>query len=87
MLLVMADQNKNGADSVPASERYQSPQQIAEELALDIKTVRRLFADEPGVISIDRAATGRGSRAGGRKTLRIPISVKERVLRRLGGAA
>ena len=63
--------------SLIALERHFSPKNLAELWALDESTVRRLFADEPGVLRI-----GKANRRDGRRdyvTLRIPASVVERV--------
>lgn len=52
--------------------------EIAEQLKLDEKTIRRLFLHEPGVIVLERPRKGRRTY----RTLRIPDDVLQRVLRR-----
>ena len=67
-----------------ADERHFSPAEIAETWGLSPTKVRRMFADEPGVMKI-----GEPSRRVGRKlkrsyhTLRIPESVRDQVHQRL----
>ena len=52
---------------------------VAERLKLNPDTVRRLFRDEPGVIVISCPRKGRRAY----RTLRIPLSVYERVVLRM----
>jgi hypothetical protein len=62
------------------AERHFSPSELAELWALSSDTIRRLFQDEPGVVTIGE----RGSRRKRRYvTLRIPQSVAASVHRRL----
>lgn len=67
-----------------ATERHFSPATIAELWDLSPTKVRRMFAEEPGVIKV-----GEPSRRVGRKlkrsyyTLRIPQSVVDRVHSRI----
>jgi hypothetical protein len=67
-----------------AGQQHYTPDQLARLWALSPSKVRRLFANEPGVIHL-----GESSRRVGRKlkrsyyTLRIPQTVAERVHRRL----
>jgi hypothetical protein len=63
-------------------ERHYSPQELASIWKLDESTVRRLFADEPGVLKI--GATGRRRRRD-YVTLRIPESVAARFHQRRSG--
>ena len=51
---------------------------VAERLKMNVETVRRIFLNEPGVIVISFPRKGRRVY----RTLRIPESVFERVLRR-----
>jgi len=54
-----------------------TPDELAEQTKLHASTIRKLFADQPGVIRLGRA----GSRGRRRYyTIRIPRSVAERVL-------
>jgi hypothetical protein len=82
----MAHQEQFGAEpaTVPvfADEHY-SPPQVAKMWNLDIKTVRRIFEREPGVLTIDNGELkGHISRRRYR-TLRIPRQVLERVHERM----
>jgi hypothetical protein len=61
------------------TERCLTVADVAERLNVDADTVRRLFADEPGVIVI--AFPRRGRRL--YRTLRIPEDVFRRVVTRL----
>lgn len=56
--------------------KFNTPQEIANEYGLHVKTVRKLFIDEPGVIRIGHP-TLRHRRQ--HFTLRVPQTVKERV--------
>lgn len=49
-------------------EPHFSPRQLAEKWSLSAKTITRLFRHEPGVVRL-------------RRSLRIPVSVAERVYR------
>jgi hypothetical protein len=60
-------------------ERCLTVADIAERLNVDADTVRRLFADEPGVIIITFPRRGRRQY----RTLRIPEAVFRRVVMRL----
>ncbi|HTU48513.1 MAG TPA: hypothetical protein VMF91_25855 [Bryobacteraceae bacterium] len=64
----------------PAFERHFSIGDLVELWGLSEKTIRRIFADEPGVLEWgnDEQRYKRGY-----KTLRIPESVVERVHRRM----
>ena len=58
-------------------ERHFVPQELAELWALDERTIRRIFQDEPGVLKF-----GKSNRRDGKReyiSLRIPASVAERV--------
>lgn len=65
-----------------ALERHYTPTEIGEAWSLDEKTIRKLFADEPDVLRIDRPE-GRNKR--GYCSLRVPESVVLLVHRRLTG--
>ena len=67
-----------------AGERHYSIQEIADLWKLSEKTVRGLFAEEPGVIEL--GSSGRRFRRG-YVTRRIPESVAQRVHRRLRRSA
>jgi len=53
--------------------------EVAQRLKLKPDTIRRLFADEPGVIVLSTHRKGRRTY----RTLRIPVSVYYRVVTRL----
>ena len=71
---LMAIQAKASID-----ERFLTVTEVAERLEVNDDTVRRLFANEPGVVSICFPRKGRRVY----RTLRIPQNVFERVLTRL----
>jgi hypothetical protein len=55
-----------------------TPKELAEQAKLHTSTIRKLFADQPGVIRLGHA----GSRGHRRYyTIRVPKSVAERVFR------
>jgi hypothetical protein len=63
--------------SEPAAlERHLSPDELANAWGLSTRTIRRLFQDEPGVLKIGQSFRARKR---GHVTLRIPVSVAERV--------
>ena len=74
------DERKGPASEETALERHYTVQEVAEMWQLDEKMIRRLFGDEPGVVSIG-SEESRFRRA--YRTLRIPQSVLVRVHRRL----
>ena len=62
-----------------AFERHYTPKELGEVWALDERTIRRVFRDQPGVLRL-----GKASRRDGKReyiSLRIPASVAERVHR------
>lgn len=59
------------------AEKHYSPNQLAKLWNVSVDTVRRVFADEPGVVVIERPGKGKNSRP--YRTLRIPASVALRV--------
>jgi hypothetical protein len=61
-------------------EKHYSPEEIALMWSISTKTVRRLFANEPGIIELGRAESMRKRRY---LTIRVPESVLMRVHRRL----
>jgi hypothetical protein len=63
-----------------AMEPHITPRQIAEKWGISVDVARRLFEREPGVLVISESSP-RGKRR--YRTLRIPLSVAERVHRRL----
>lgn len=63
----------------PTDERCLTVTDVAERLNVDAGTVRRLFADEPGVVIITFPRRGRRQY----RTLRIPEAVFRRVVMRL----
>jgi hypothetical protein len=60
-------------------EKLYTPAELADLWALSIDTVRRLFEKEPGILVLSIRRLGRRQY----RTLRIPLSVAERVYRRL----
>jgi hypothetical protein len=62
------------------AERHWSPTELANLWALSADTIRKLFANEPGVIAIGNRSPSRKRRY---VTLRIPESVVARIHRRL----
>jgi hypothetical protein len=62
--------------AVSADEKHFTPQQLANAWGVDVKTIRNIFRDEPGVLKISNASKLR-------TTLRIPKEIAERVHRRL----
>ena len=58
------------------SEKHYTPQEVAKLWAISRDTVRRLFADEPGVVRIGKPLT---TRRRPYITIRIPASVLQRV--------
>ena len=69
------------SQAAPSFERHYRPEELADLWNLSPDAVRRLFENEPGVLVYE----GNGLRYGKRRyrTLRIPVSVAERVHRRL----
>ncbi len=63
----------------PTDSEFLTVAQVAERWGLSSDTITRLFADEPGVISLGKEHP-RGKRR--RVTLRIPMEVVERVKRK-----
>jgi hypothetical protein len=63
-----------------AAERHYSAGEIAELWSLDVETIRRLFENEPGVVVL-QSPIQKGKRP--YKTIRIPLSVLDRVHKRL----
>jgi hypothetical protein len=83
----MRDELASTANEPPAritaglhAERHYSPSELAELWGLSSDTIRRLFEDEPGVVTIGERNPRRKRRY---VTLRIPQSVAARVHRRL----
>ena len=72
--------NLSAESSSPTFERHWSIAEVAALWNLSEDAVRRLFADEPGVLHIGRAIKGKVLRRP-YTTLRIPQSVVERVHR------
>lgn len=68
------------APSCPALERHYSVGEVGQLWGLSVRTVRKMFADEPGVVKLGHEET-RFQRS--YVTLRIPESVLLRVHRRL----
>lgn len=71
---------KGPASEEATLERHYTVKEVAEMWHLDEKMIRRIFGDEPGVVSIG-SNESRFRRA--YRTLRIPESVLVRVHRRL----
>lgn len=66
-----------------ALEKHYSVQELAQRWSLSQRTIRRLFADEPGVL---RYGHGYKKRLQAYVTLRIPESVVVRVHAKLGAS-
>lgn len=71
------------AGAIIVDEPVLTPEEVADRLRIDGKTVRRLFLNEPGVIVI--CFPRKGKRV--YRTLRIPASVFQRVVTRLATVA
>jgi hypothetical protein len=71
----------NPGENSPLSERYYSPAELAAQLNFSTDKIRKLFENESGVLVFTSPTPRRGKRP--YKTLRIPESVLQRVLRRL----
>jgi hypothetical protein len=65
--------------SIDLNEQCLTVAEIAERLKLKPDTIRRLFSNEPGVIVISAPRKGRRVY----RTLRIPVTVYQRVVTRL----
>ena len=68
-------------DAPVCAGRHYAPAEVAEMWSLSVDTVRKIFENEPGVLTIPTSAPRRGKRR--YITLRIPLHVIERVHRRL----
>jgi hypothetical protein len=67
-----------------ADEQHYTPQEIAAEWGLSDEMIRRLFAEEAGVLRLTHASRRVGRKlTRGYTTYRIPASVKRRVHERL----
>ena len=64
----------------PALEPHYSPDDLGKIWGLSADTIRRLFEREPGVLVIEHLKAKKKRRY---RTLRIPVSVAERVHRRM----
>jgi Helix-turn-helix domain len=62
------------------NEKFRTVAEVAEMLGVSRDTLRRLFADEPGVIDLGRREATRGKRR--YRLLRIPSTVVARFLER-----
>jgi hypothetical protein len=60
-----------------AEERHYTPQQVAEMWGLSDETVRKMFAEESGVLKVSASRLLRNTKR--RISLRIPASVLQRV--------
>jgi MerR HTH family regulatory protein len=69
-----------GATNSDVPKEFYSVAEVAALWNLSTDSIRRLFAEEPGVITLGDGAARRGKRK--RVTLRIPKSVLERVHRK-----
>jgi len=68
----------------PITERHYTVTEIAESLNLSYDSARKLFLNEPGVLVLASPPKKYKRR---HRTLRVPVSVFERVYRRLLNAA
>ena len=71
--------NELEANAPAFAAKHYSPSEIAELWGLSVDNVRRLFANEPGVLQISNPRRGRRNYA----TMRIPEMVAMRVHRKL----
>ena len=77
--------NEGGGDQAPERtqdhgyEKHYTAAELADLWVLSIDTVRRLFEKEPGILILSLRRPGRRQY----RTLRIPMSVADRVYRRL----
>jgi hypothetical protein len=62
------------------NEQFRTVAEVAQMLGVSKDTVRRLFADEPGIIDLGRHETAQGRRR--YRVLRIPASVLDGVVNR-----
>lgn len=62
------------------NEKFRTVAEVAEMLGVSRDTVRRLFANEPGVIDLGRREATRGKRH--YRLLRIPSAIVARFLER-----
>jgi len=69
-----------GMGDNPALEPHYSPDDLGKIWGLSADTIRRLFEREPGVLVIEHLKAKKKRRY---RTLRIPVSVAERVHRRM----
>lgn len=69
------------ADHEVFAEKLYAPEELATLWNLSVDTIRRIFADEPGVLVWERP--GRSKNARPYKTVRIPASVARRVYEKL----
>jgi hypothetical protein len=65
----------------PEGERHFTLSELAATWGLSVETIRRLFADEPGVLKMPTASVPTGRRR--YRTLRIPSIVAARLHKRL----
>jgi hypothetical protein len=61
--------------------------EIAKQWKLSPDTIQRWFAPEPGVMVIERDTQKRYGKRAAKQTLRIPVSVRDRVWRRKSNLA
>ena len=66
--------------STRAAEQHETVAELARRWGWSAKTVRRVFEEEPGVLVLERPET-RHKR--GYRTFTIPLSVSDRVHRRM----
>jgi hypothetical protein len=60
-----------------ALEKHYSPEEVAKMWSVHKDTIRKMFRDEPGVVSISNGKLKKN------RTIRIPAAVLERVHRRM----
>jgi hypothetical protein len=74
------DQQKQQEELSRPDEPVFTPEELAAARKLHPATIRRLFVDEPGVMRLGHAGSGRRRQY---FTLRIPASVARRVFERM----
>lgn len=77
---IIANSSENPLLSDECLEKHYSPEDVSSMWGISPRTVRRLFANEPGIIELGQSDSMKKRRY---LTIRIPESVLMRVHRRL----
>jgi hypothetical protein len=78
---ILAEEDSSGTGIGFETQKHFTPAELATTWGLSVETIRRLFADEPGVAMMPSASGPTGRR--GYRTLGIPSSVAARLHKRL----